>query len=332
MFVKMNSKIRFLFLICFMFYFVNFVSGAVLNINNCTNLSVSGTYYNLTNDITNFAGSCFISETSNVVVDCNGFTVDGIGGGHAFWFLTNHDNITIQNCKLTDWDNAISMMRSDYSSVYNVSIEDSTTGFFTYDVNSLDIENLSINNMIQSCLYFRWNTRNSNIKYLNVTNCKYGIYFNDRSTRNNVFENIYVKNNSLGAFRFYDGVINNSFSGIPGWNVVLGNIQFMNDTDGFPQNNSFDGLLLSNSSSIMGNYNFTNYNNDLAENDWEDWISDPYCYSSYNYCVETLQGAALAQSLSSNSGKYSSTGFGFADDFSFISICLSLIFGFFIFV
>ncbi len=136
-------------------------SYALTYLNDCTNISASGTYY-LNNDIFEVNTTCFIINTSNILLDCQGHTIDanysvssdlsiyGIYVNAAEYGPLN--NITILNCSLTD---------------FNIGLV--ISGNIVNDTTSSRIEDLNISNSIKEGLIISHATY-MNIKNINSSN------------------------------------------------------------------------------------------------------------------------------------------------------------------
>ncbi len=81
-------------------------------ISACTTISSPGEYV-LNSNINNYASGTCIKITSNdVVLDGNGFTIDGIKAGSTYGVYVYNtsftlSNVTVKNLIATDWDNGI---------------------------------------------------------------------------------------------------------------------------------------------------------------------------------------------------------------------------------
>lgn len=83
-------------------------------ISNCTSITEAG-YYNMSNSISNSAvDKCINITASDVVLDCEGHTIDGVDSDDTMGIYSNsNDNITIRDCIVSDWK-------------YNINLEDGT--------------------------------------------------------------------------------------------------------------------------------------------------------------------------------------------------------------
>ena len=94
-----------------MFIFM-LTSVLAVNIADCTTLSSASTTYDLTGDITNknwVAGACMDITANNVILDCHGYTIDGMRVDGDVSTLNsqavniNGNNVEVKNCVISDW-------------------------------------------------------------------------------------------------------------------------------------------------------------------------------------------------------------------------------------
>ncbi len=83
------------------------VSAAPVQINGPTVISIPGTYV-LGQDISTTQGTAIKIQCSNVVLDGNGHTIDGVDANGSFGILVNSNSgllsgVTIKNVRLNDW-------------------------------------------------------------------------------------------------------------------------------------------------------------------------------------------------------------------------------------
>jgi len=94
-------------------------------LSSCTNITESGDYI-LTQDIINSSTSkCMDIRANNVTLDCQNHVIDGDDvTGYGIWVLRasqQSTDITIENCKVTDWDrHAIHFERADNNTFENL--------------------------------------------------------------------------------------------------------------------------------------------------------------------------------------------------------------------
>ncbi|MDI6826301.1 MAG: NosD domain-containing protein [Candidatus Aenigmarchaeota archaeon] len=204
---------------------------AVININTCSNLTQPGETYYLTADIMNSATTCMNITANDIVLDCQGHTIDGLRtdgtvGIQVYRTLSQNTNVTIKNCIVTEW----------------------STGIYFYNASSNQIINTISNNSLKYGILLYTKYSMTDIKIINVTtnsNDRVGIYFRGPTSDNQVINVTTNSNNKYGGFilyLFHDSTINNSKI----------------------QNNSISGLYIQNSGSppnrIYNNF-FNNTNN-----------------------------------------------------------------------
>jgi len=162
---------------------VTIAAGTSISISSCTTLDSSDATYNLTSSITDSATSyCINISANNVTLDCGGNTIDG--NDIADWGIwTNRSaageftNITIQNCKITDWD---------------------TEGIYLGNAHNNTLRWLNVSSNPDQGISAT-NSNNSRYEHLDVSvNSLRGIRINTAS--NNVFSNITTNGNGADGF------------------------------------------------------------------------------------------------------------------------------------
>ncbi len=85
--------------------YLNITYSTETNITGCTVMNTVGHTYYLTQDITDSTTSNCMDITANhITFDCQGHTIDGDDSADYGIYSDAVSNITIKNCKLTDWD------------------------------------------------------------------------------------------------------------------------------------------------------------------------------------------------------------------------------------
>jgi len=89
------------------FFVALFLSSfsSALNINNCTTLDQSDTWYDLTADVLNSSWNfCMNVTANNVTLDCNYHLIQGLDFVDTYGVLVNStSNFTLFNCNVTNW-------------------------------------------------------------------------------------------------------------------------------------------------------------------------------------------------------------------------------------
>jgi len=100
----------------------------------CGNLSVAGTTYTLSEDVSIAGTSCFNVTAQNVALDCAGFSVMGSNASSTYGIYSNQLNTTIRNCNISNFEVGIYLNNSANSSILstNVSGDKVSAGAPTY--------------------------------------------------------------------------------------------------------------------------------------------------------------------------------------------------------
>jgi parallel beta-helix repeat protein len=134
-------------------------STGVESIDSCTVIDSSG-FYILTSDITDSSStSCIEIRASGVIIDGNGFTLDGVQNQNSIGILVKGSStlseVTIRNLHLTDWDYGIKFENVEEGLIQNITFsENLNCGLFL----DTSFENTISDNMLYSndkgiCLY-----------------------------------------------------------------------------------------------------------------------------------------------------------------------------------
>lgn len=122
---------------------------ALTNVNACGTLNSAGETYIVTTDPLSSATVCLNISADNIILDCNGATIDYTGGGsndHAPILVEGADGVTIRNCIVTNGNHNGILIRDSENLVmrnittdkcyYGVKVDDShQSSFSLYDSN-----------------------------------------------------------------------------------------------------------------------------------------------------------------------------------------------------
>ncbi|UCC91603.1 MAG: right-handed parallel beta-helix repeat-containing protein, partial [Candidatus Aenigmatarchaeota archaeon] len=198
----------------------------VVYIDSCQTLSQENTIYVLTQDITNHSGSCFFISANDTTLDCDNHVVDGRGvqSTDRGIVIGYSRDVTIQNCTIREFDDAISITnKNDYLVITNSNISDNVDNGIAFggpepSCNYCNLTNLIITGNTDYGTYLKnfnngylYNiTANQNIAGVSCRYCENSTFdslnFNDNtgvtcsSCRNNVFNNITVLANNSGNY------------------------------------------------------------------------------------------------------------------------------------
>jgi parallel beta-helix repeat protein len=230
-------------------------------ISSCSILDQPGATYYLTADIIDStASTCMNITANNIVLDCQGHTIDGIDASNTYGIYVSRTSatntiITVKNCVVTDWY----WSRFEYSNNNTIinSTFNSNTNFGIYLYYSSN--NTIINSTFNSNNYdiYLATSSNNNIIINSTCNSKYGIDI-DSSSNNQIINSTFNSN--------YYGIK----SGSPSNNQIIGST-FKNDNYGIYMigGNCFNNIIHSNKiqdSSVYGIYVYSCFNNTIYNN------------------------------------------------------------------
>jgi hypothetical protein len=217
-------------------------SYSLTNMNSCQDIS-SPDYYNITNNLS-IGTICSIITSSNVTINCNNYTVDGISSA-AFYINGNFNNISILNCNFNNLVQSAIVVNSDiipgsnYFRFENISISNSNGGISIDNLDSTNFTNIKIINssnvngamIIQSSKYNNF----KNIELINSTSYGLNIYY----SQNSLFENILIRGDNLSKGIYFDWISSQN---------VMDNLTIINTLEGIvfedSQNNNFTNINL----------------------------------------------------------------------------------------
>ncbi|MEM4714440.1 MAG: right-handed parallel beta-helix repeat-containing protein, partial [Candidatus Nanoarchaeia archaeon] len=166
------------------------------NISECTNITSSGKYTLNTNLTETQSGRniCIDIQASDVILDCNGFSITGNNvAGTKGIFSNSNNNITIKNCIISNYEDGIEFIATQNSTFFNNTI------FNNLD-DGLDLDPLSnFANVSQNYFY----------------NNSYGVVLTNVSN-SIIYNNIFTHNINSSVALFNEStlnlVLNNSIS------------------------------------------------------------------------------------------------------------------------
>jgi len=97
-------------------------------LTSCAVLDTPGETYYLTQDIINSSTTtCMNIAADNVTLDCQGHTIDGNGTSETYGIsASSRSNVTVKNCKLTEWWMGIFLTDSHDNIIYSNVIQDNS--------------------------------------------------------------------------------------------------------------------------------------------------------------------------------------------------------------
>ncbi len=246
----------------------NVEAAGEVNISNCsmntsdgrTTIFTPGEYWLNQSIIANESGTgsptkaCLFVNGSNILLDCRGNTITGIN--NVTGIFTNGTNVTIRNCFIINFTDAINLSSTLTATIWNNTIE--------------NISNIVINSV---------NSNTSNISANTITNCTVGGINMTASFTNTIELNTFYTTgttiNSIGGTNnnILSNTLNNGTKGIDLWNeitvTILSNIIGNYSSIGIQSLNSNGTNITSNTiknittTGIFINFSFSN---DIASN------------------------------------------------------------------
>lgn len=152
---------------------INVVSAT--DIGWCANITSSDTY--VLNTSVSSEETCFNINVANVILDCNGFTINYSSSSTGYGVYSNLNNVTIKNCIIQQTStqpdgHAIYFNGTDNGIIYNNTIYSSGSSCYGIYMSSGNNNNLSLNNITTSGAsygIYGTNSINSNILNNNIT-------------------------------------------------------------------------------------------------------------------------------------------------------------------
>jgi len=274
-------------------------SLAVTYITNCTTITEPGEYV-LANDLINpiyttvvipstisaYTGAyvCINIQTSNVVLDCNGYNINGTRDAwlnSGVYSDNGISNVTIKNCVFNEWGQGIYIVSGNNVTIYS--------SIFNHNIDGIHFW-LSLHNKIYNSTFI---------------NNDDGIYFDSNNCCNKVYNSTFVGNtwgmHVLSRYdEFHDLNITGSWEGIEfdfecTFGSIVYNSYFSNNyiaLEGYYgtyNNTIFNSLFLNNYYHIILNqvHNFTIFNNTIIGGPGGANYGGIHIWSSTNNVIHT---------------------------------------------
>jgi len=172
--IKKNMKKRLTILIALALFI--FAPAIADNINSCgVTINSTGTYYVTQNLYSTGTMPCIVVNSSDVTIDCQGYTLYGNGAGDfGIWFMNAtsspgyQERVTIQNCNLQNFERGIIVIGKNLV-IKNVTIDGkniaNSVGISITQTDSITVDGVTIINAhtgisaTSSNIVFIWNSR-----------------------------------------------------------------------------------------------------------------------------------------------------------------------------
>lgn len=187
-------------------------ASAVTEIDSCTAISKPGNYVLNKSIINSSSGACIGINSSDVIFDGAGYTIDGLGYNYGvlvtkeFTIITN---VTVRNLKVMDWEYGIFYSSAQKGNIVNNTANSNRVGFYlSYYA---DYNNITNNTASLNGAGFEFIGRN-NILTNNIANLNsYGIYLDYQDKSYNNLTNNTFNSNTIGiGIASSDNIINSN--------------------------------------------------------------------------------------------------------------------------
>jgi PGF-pre-PGF domain-containing protein len=137
----MMSSGKNIILVLFIFVVLS-ASALAANVTTCGTVSVDT---NLTADIVNNSGTCFVIGANNVTLNCGGYTIDGDDSASSYGIdVSGKDNVTVENCTITDFNQGMKLLsNADFNYFYNITLTSNTKGIYSAYNNNITLTNIT---------------------------------------------------------------------------------------------------------------------------------------------------------------------------------------------
>jgi len=219
------------------------------NITGCTTLDQENATYYLTQDITDSTTSnCMDITANNVVLDCQGHTIDGDNNADHGIMMDSVNNITVKNCTLTDWDTRTVYMigTSDEISLQNLNVSSNMDyGIYSSGVDNLEVLN-TIANENKRGFYISLSSYPTLRNITALNNTEYDVFYTGTSDGqcSAIFDNVTGTDNK--PIVFYNYTVN-----LQNWNNNVSEIILCKADNSILNNITLSHLNLENNGLIM---------------------------------------------------------------------------------
>lgn len=248
-------------------------------ISDCGVLNIPDATYYLTTDLIDKRDICFYINANNIKLDCKGHRIDGIQSGTAI-YLYNVNNIVINDCIITDWQNAIKCDFSQNNFFENNTLTQNMYGFNLYYCDYSNFINNTITQITNDGV-LSWYGDFNLFKNNTITNCNYRAIAMEESDYNLFFDNYALNSNYL--FLILSGSDHNYLQN----NTAISSLTNCFETKGYNNtiyNNTaidcWNGIRI-----VWASYNNITYNY-VINNDYGLWFYESYENLIYNNYFE----------------------------------------------
>lgn len=189
-------------------------------IDSCTTITEPGTYV-LTEDVTNStAAVCIDVQASDVVIDGDGHTLDGVDGAQTTAVaIESQSNVTVENLVLTEWRIGTELASTTDSTVSNVVVTDTVLGVVLYESDANTMRNVTVTDTVHG-VSLRLSQHNHLTDIVSSDNTN-GILL-DTETTDTRLRNVSTADNTNTGVQLTNGATNNSLTNVTASNNTHG--------------------------------------------------------------------------------------------------------------
>jgi len=254
------------------------------DVSDCSELTQANSTYLLTASIPGSPSKACMNVTeNNIVLDCQGFTIDGTDAASSYGInitrkTANNTNITVKNCILTDWTYGIYLYTSSNNTLSNITA--SSNGFYgiyLYTSSNNTLSNITASSTANYGIYLS-SSSNNTLTNITASSNSYGIYIQSSSNNNITGGSISLSTTSdyyLSTASTTNNFTNTNFT-------VSRTIRFDDATSWFNYANDTSGLWLKTNMSAAKTMSRTLNNWTQTNMSWSDNITVTTATATYN--------------------------------------------------
>ena len=153
------------------------------NITSCGVIVEAGNYFLSNNIFSNNNSNCIEIKANNININCNNYIVQRSHyGNYKAFNAKNLNNISIQNCKLSNYDEAIFVENNQNIKINNIEILGPSTDIILINNSRINLSNIFTSNESDKKLDFRI-INNNNININRINNSDYIILRNNENSQ-----------------------------------------------------------------------------------------------------------------------------------------------------
>jgi len=208
----MNSHKKYLFIFLLIIpLFISLAQASIENVSECKTLDGSGgvNEYILNKSIIDPEDTCFPITADNIILNGNGFLLDGDGIGTDYAIYADGiKNLTVMNfANITNFTVAVFLSGSNNSIINNITASyNKQTGIYLFSSENNNISNINLRNNPTGLYLYSSNSNNLSLINLSEGTIGFSMYFSS----NNLVRNLNMTNNRANFYPY--GLSNSDFN------------------------------------------------------------------------------------------------------------------------